>query len=143
MSQTVPDFSTAIVTILFLLVLGVIAFVVKKKSGPLKRIIKNQNNLEVVNQLPLRDGYLAYILRVGNENFFFVGHKSGRSSLTQVNSINEVEPQFKKNKIEKLDLNKISPPENKILQKNEEKKPLQHVNISDLLTAHKKGSSNA
>ena len=31
MSQTVPDFSTAIVTILFLLVLGVIAFVVKKK----------------------------------------------------------------------------------------------------------------
>ena len=43
MSQTVPDFSTAIVTILFLLVLGVIAFVVKKKSGPLKKIIKNQN----------------------------------------------------------------------------------------------------
>jgi flagellar biogenesis protein FliO len=143
MSQTVPDFSTAIVTILFLLVLGVIALVVKKKSGPLKRIIKNQNNLEVINQLPLRDGYLAYILRVGNENFFFVGHKSGRSSLTQVNSINDEEPQFKKNKIEKLDLNKISPPENKILRKNEEKKPLQHVNISDLLTAHKKGSSNA
>ena len=143
MSQTVPDFSTAIVTILFLLVLGVIAFVVKKKSGPLKRIIKNQNNLEVINQLPLRDGYLVYILRVGNENFLFVGHKSGRSSLTQVNSINEVEPQFRKNKIEKLDLNKISLPENKILRKNEEKKPLQHVNISDLLTAHKKGSSNA
>ncbi len=143
MSQTVPDFSTAIVTILFLLVLGVIAFVVKKKSGPLKRIIKNQNNLEVINQLPLRDGYLAYILRVGNENFFFVGHKSGRCSLTQVNSINEVEPQFKKNKIEKLDINKISSPENKIIGKTEEKKPLQHVNISDLLTAHKKGSSNA
>ena len=143
MSQTVPDFSTAIVTILFLLVLGVIAFVVKKKSGPLKKIIKNQNNLEVINQLPLRDGYLAYILRVGNENFFFVGHKSGRCSLTQVNSINEVEPQFKKNKIEKLDINKISSPENKIIGKTEEKKPLQHVNISDLLTAHKKGSSNA
>ena len=143
MSQTVPDFSTAIITILFLLVLGVIAFVVKKKSGPLKRIIKNQNNLEVINQLPLRDGYLAYILRVGNENFFFVGHKSGRCSLTQVNSINEVEPQFKKNKIEKLDINKISSPENKIIGKIEEKKPLQHVNISDLLTAHKKGSSNA
>ena len=143
MSQTVPDFSTAIVTILFLLVLGVIAFVVKKKSGPLKRIIKNQNNLEVINQLPLRDGYLAYILRVGNENFFFVGHKSGRCSLTQVDSINEVEPQFKKNKIEKLDINKISSPENKIIGKTEEKKPLQHVNISDLLTAHKKGSSNA
>ena len=143
MSQTVPDFSTAIVTILFLLVLGVIAFVVKKKSGPLKRIIKNQNNLEVINQLPLREGYLAYILRVENEKFFFVGHKSGRSSLIQVNGVNEIEPQLKKNKIEKLDINKISPPENKILRKNEEKKPLQHVNISDLLTAHKKGSSNA
>ena len=143
MSQTVPDFSTAIVTILFLLVLGVIAFIVKKKSGPLKRIIKNQNNLEVINQLPLRDGYLAYILRVGNEKFFFVGHKSGRSSLTQVNSINEVEPQLKKNKIEKLDINKISPPENKIIGKTEEKRPLQHVNISDLLTAHKKGTRNA
>ena len=143
MSQTVPDFSTAIITILFLLVLGVIAFVVKKKSGPLKRIIKNQNNLEVINQLPLRDGYLAYILRVGNENFFFVGHKSGRCSLTHVNSINEEEPHFKKNKIEKLDINKISSPENKIIGKTEQKKPLQHVNISDLLTAHKKGSSNA
>jgi hypothetical protein len=125
------------------LVLGVISFVVKKKSGPLKKIIKHQNNLEVINQLPLRDGYIANIFRVGNEKFFFVGHKSGRSSLTQVNSINEVEPQFKKNKIEKLDINKISPPENKILRKNEEKKPLQHVNISDLLTAHKKGNSNA
>ena len=68
---------------------------------------------------------------------------SGRCSLTQVNSINEVEPQFKKNKIEKLDINKISSPENKIIGKTEEKKPLQHVNISDLLTAHKKGSSNA
>ena len=143
MSQTVPDFSTAIVTILFLLVLGVIAFVVKKKSGSLKRIIKHQNNLEVINQLPLRDGYLAYILRVENEKFFFVGHKSGRCSLTQINSINEEKPHFKKNKIEKLDINKISPPENKILRKDEEKKPLQHVNISDLLTAHKKGSSNA
>ena len=143
MSQTVPDFSTAIVTILFLLVLGVIALVVKKKSEPLKKIIKNQNNLEVINQLPLRDGYLAYMLRVGNEKFFFVGHKSGRSSLTQVNSVNEVEPQLKKNSIEKLDINKISSPKNKILRKNEEKKPLQHVNISDLLTAHKKGNSNA
>ena len=74
MSQTVPDFSTAIVTILFLLVLGIVAFIIKKKSGPLKRIIKNQNNLEDINQLPLRDGYLAYMLKVGNENFFFVGH---------------------------------------------------------------------
>jgi len=143
MSQTVPDFSTAIVTILFLLVLGIVAFIIKKKSGPLKRIIKNQNNLEVINQLPLRDGYLAYILKVGNENFFFVGHKSGRGSLTQINSLSDVEPQFQKNKIEKLSINNNSSSEKKIIHKTEDKKPLQHVNISDLLTAHKKGNRDA
>ena len=143
MSQTVPDFSTAIVTILFLLVLGIVAFIIKKKSGPLKRIIKNQNNLEVINQLPLRDGYLAYILKVGNENFFFVGHKSGRGSLTQINSLKDVEPQFQKNKIEKLSINNNSSSEKKIIHKSEDKKPLQHVNISDLLTAHKKGNRDA
>ena len=143
MSQTVPDFSTAIVTILFLLVLGIVAFIIKKKSGPLKRIIKNQNNLEVINQLPLRDGYLAYILKVGNENFFFVGHKSGRGSLTQINSLKDVEPQFQKNKIEKLSMNSNSSSEKKIIHKTEDKKPLQHVNISDLLTAHKKGNRDA
>ena len=143
MSQTVPDFSTAIVTILFLLVLGIVAFIIKKKSGPLKRIIKNQNNLEVINQLPLRDGYLAYILKVGNENFFFVGHKSGRGCLTQINSLSDVEPQFKKNKIEKLSINNNSSPEKKFIHKTEDKKPLQHVNISDLLTAHKKGNRDA
>jgi flagellar biogenesis protein FliO len=143
MSQTVPDFSTAIVTILFLLVLGIVAFIIKKKSGPLKRIIKNQNNLEVINQLPLRDGYLAYILKVGNENFFFVGHKSGRGSLTQINSLKDVEPQFQKNKIEKLSINNDSSSEKKIIHKTEDKKPLQHVNISDLLTAHKKGNRDA
>ena len=143
MSQTVPDFSTAIVTILFLLVLGIVAFIIKKKSGPLKRIIKNQNNLEVLNQLPLRDGYLAYILKVGNENFFFVGHKSGRGSLTQINSLKDNEPQFQKNKIEKLSINNNSSSEKKIIHKTEDKKPLQHVNISDLLTAHKKGNRDA
>jgi len=143
MSQTVPDFSTAIVTILFLLVLGIVAFIIKKKSGPLKRIIKNQNNLEVINQLPLRDGYLAYILKVGNENFFFVGHKSGRGSLTQINSLSDIQPQFKKNKIEELSINNKSSPEKKIIHKTEDKKPLQHVNISDLLTAHKKGNRDA
>jgi len=143
MSQTVPDFSTAIVTILFLLVLGIVAFIIKKKSGPLKRIIKNQNNLEVINQLPLRDGYLAYILKVGNENFFFVGHKSGRGSLTQINSLKDVEPQSQKNKIEKLSINNNSSSEKKIIHKTEDKKPLQHVNISDLLTAHKKGNRDA
>ena len=35
MSQSVPDFTTVIVTILFLLVLGIVAFIIKKKSGHL------------------------------------------------------------------------------------------------------------
>ena len=143
MPQTVPDFSSAIVTILFLLVLGVVAFIIKKKSGPLKRIIKNQNNLEVINQLPLRDGHLAYILKVGNENFFFVGHKSGRGSLTQINNLNDTQPQLRKASIDSLTSKNIIPSEKLAMNKTEDKKPLQHVNISDLLTAHKKGNRDA
>ena len=102
MSQTVPDFTTAIVTILFLLVLGIVAFIIKKKSGPIKKIIKNQNNLEVLNQLSLRDGYLAYVLKVGEENFFFIGHKSGRGSLTQINNNSLNNENTKKINIEEL-----------------------------------------
>ena len=143
MPQTVPDFSSAIVTILFLLVLGVVAFIIKKKSGPLKRIIKNQNNLEVINQLPLRDGHLAYILKVGNENFFFVGHKSGRGSLTQINNLTDTQPQPRKASIDSLTSKNIIPSEKLAMGKTEDKKPLQHVNISDLLTAHKKGNRDA
>jgi flagellar biogenesis protein FliO len=143
MPQTVPDFSSAIVTILFLLVLGVVAFIIKKKSGPLKRIIKNQNNLEVINQLPLRDGHLAYILKVGNENFFFVGHKSGRGSLTQINNLSDTQSQPRKASIDSLTYKNIIPSEKLAMSKTEDKKPLQHVNISDLLTAHKKGNRDA
>ncbi len=139
MSQTAPDFTTAIVTILFLLTLAIIAFVIKKKSGPLKKIIKNQNNLEVLNQLSLRNGYLAYVLKVGEENFFFVGHKSGRGSLTQINTNISNEENTKNKKIDKLSSKKIVHNKTSLPEKINESKPLQHVNISDLLTAHKKG----
>ena len=143
MSQTVPDFTTAIVTILFLLTLGIIAFVIKKKSGPLKKIIKNQNNLEVLNQLSLRNGYLAYVLKVGEENFFFVGHKSGRGSLTQINT-NILNKENTKNKInDKFSSKNIVHNKTSLPEKINESKPLQHVNISDLLTAHKKGGRDA
>ena len=143
MSQTAPDFTTAIVTILFLLTLGIIAFVIKKKSGPLKKIIKNQNNLEVLNQLSLRNGYLAYVLKVGEESFFFVGHKSGRGSLTQINTnISNVE-NTKNKKIDKLSSKNIVHNKTSLPEKINESKPLQHVNISDLLTAHKKGGRDA
>ena len=143
MSQTAPDFTTAIITILFLLTLGIIAFVIKKKSGPLKKIIKNQNNLEVLNQLSLRNGYLAYVLKVGEENFFFVGHKSGRGSLTQINTNILNEENTINKKIDKLSSKNIVHNKTSLPEKINESKPLQHVNISDLLTAHKKGGRDA
>ena len=143
MSQTVPDFTTAIVTILFLLALGIVAFVIKKKSGPIKKIIKNQNNLEVLNQLSLRDGYLAYVLKVGEENFFFIGHKSGRGSLTQINNNSLNNENTKKINVDELSSKNIIKPKNSLPNKSNEAKPLQHVNISDLLTAHKKGGRDA
>ena len=143
MSQTAPDFTTAIVTILFLLTLGIIAFVIKKKSGPLKKIIKNQNNLEVLNQLSLRNGYLAYVLKVGEENFFFVGHKSGRGSLTQINTNILNEENTKNKKINELSSKNIVHNKTSLPEKIDKSKPLQHVNISDLLTAHKKGGRDA
>ena len=143
MSQTVPDFTTAIVTILFLLTLGIVAFVIKKKSGPIKKIIKNQNNLEVLNQLSLRDGYLAYVLKVGEENFFFIGHKSGRGSLTQINNNSFNNENTKKINVDELSSKNILKPKSSLPDKSNEAKPLQHVNISDLLTAHKKGGRDA
>ena len=143
MSQTVPDFTTAIVTILFLLALGIVAFIIKKKSGPIKKIIKNQNNLEVLNQLSLRDGYLAYVLKVGEENFFFIGHKSGRGSLTQINNNSLKNENTKKINVDELSSKNILKPKSSLPDKSNEAKPLQHVNISDLLTAHKKGGRDA
>ena len=143
MSPTAPDFTTAIVTILFLLTLGITAFVIKKKSGSLKKIIKTQNNLEVLNQLSLRNGYLAYVLKVGEENFFFVGHKSGRGSLTQINTNILNEENTKNKKIDKLSSKNIVHNKTSLPEKINESKPLQHVNISDLLTAHKKGGRDA
>ena len=143
MSHSAPDFTTVIVTITFLITLGIIAFVIKKKSGPLKKIIKNQNNLEVLNQLSLRNGYLAYVLKVGEENFFFVGHKSGRGSLTQINSNILNEENTKNKKIDELSSKNIVHNKTSLPEKINESKPLQHVNISDLLTAHKKGGRDA
>ena len=143
MSQTVPDFTTAIVTILFLSILAIVAYVIKIKSGSLKKIIKKQNDLEVSSQLTLRNGYLAYVFKVGEENFFFVGHKSGRGSVQQINkSFSGI------NKNKNLNVENSSQFKNLISDKveietNKDKKPLQHVNISDLLKAHKKGGADA
>ena len=139
MSQSVPDFTTFIVTILFLLVLGVVAFIIKKKSSHLKKIIKKENSLEITNQIPLNNGFVAYIFKVDEEKFFFIGHKSGRGSLTQIER-SEFNNAISNNTGSETKLTKnISQQDKSMLAKPKASKPLQHVNISDLLTAHKKG----
>ena len=138
MSQSVPDFTTVIVVISFLFVLGVVAFIIKKKSGHLKKIIKKENSFDVMHQMPLNNGFLAYVFKVDEEKFFFVGHKSGRGTLTQIDQpkseINNLNSKATEYSLTKKNPSKVKP---KI------SKPLQHVNISDLLTAHKKGNKNA
>ena len=142
MSQSVPDFTTVIVTISFLIVLGVIAYFIKKKSSHLKRFIKKENSLQVINQIPLNNGFLAYIFKVGEENFFFVGHKSGRGSLTQIDRLENNVRKSHGKASDKILSDNFSKQEKSKLEKPLTSKPLQHVNISDLLTAHKKGNKN-
>ena len=137
MSQSVPDFTTVIVVLTFLLVLGAIAFIIKKKSGHLKKIIKKENSFEVVNQMPLNNGFLVYVFKIDQEKFFFVGHKSGRGSLIQIDK-----SEFD---ISNPDLKSAAQSSSKNIRTQEKSKiskPLQHVNISDLLTAHKNGNKN-
>ena len=143
MSQTVPDFTTAIVTIMFLSVMAIVAYVIKLKSGSLKKIIKKQNDLEVSSQLTLRNGYLAYVFKVGEENFFFVGHKSGRGSVQQINKTFSGVKNSKNSKVENSSQFKKLISDKVEIETNIDKKPLQHVNISDLLKAHKKGGADA
>ena len=138
MSQSVPDFTTVIVVISFLLVLAIVAFVVKKKSGHLKKIIKKENSFEVTNQMSLNNGFLAYVINVEDEKFFFIGHKSGRGSLMQIDQ--------HKSEISNLNFKALehsSTKKKSLQEKPKISKPLQHVNRSDLLTAHKKGNKNA
>ena len=137
MSQSVPDFTTVIVVISFLVILGFIAFIIKKKSGDLKKIIKKENSFEVINQMPLNNGFLTYVFKVGEQKFFFVGHKSGRGSLAQ---INQTKPEI--SDLTNKTLDKLSSKDIPLQEKPKVSKPLQHVNISDLLTAHKKGNKN-
>tara|TARA_Y100001935_G_scaffold124282_1_gene103209 strand:- start:312 stop:728 length:417 start_codon:yes stop_codon:yes gene_type:complete len=138
MSQSVPDFTTVIIVISFLVALGVVAFIVKKKSGHLKKIIKKENSFEVINQMPLNSGFLAYVFKVDKEKFFFVGHKSGRGSLAQID-----QPKFEINNPNYKDKDELLSKNITLKDKPKVSKPLQHVNISDLLTAHKKGNKNA
>ena len=127
-----------ILLISFLLVLGFVAFIVKKKSGHLKKIIKKENSFDVVHQMPLNNGFLAYVFKVDDEKFFFVGHKSGRGSLTQID-----QPKLKTSNSNSKASEQLSIKNTPVKEKAKISKPLQHVNISDLLTANKKGNENA
>ena len=138
MSQSVPDFTTVIVVISFLVVLCVIAFIVKKKSGHLKKIIKKENSFEVINQIPLNNGFQAYVFKVDDKKFFFVGHKSGRGSLAQID-----QPETKTSNSNYKAPGQLPSKNIPSQEKSRVSKPLEHVNISDLLTAHKKGNKNA
>ena len=138
MSHSVPDFTTVIVVISFLLVLGVVSFIVKKKSGHLKKIIKKENSFDVMHQMRLNNGFLAYVFKVNEEKFFFVGHKSGRGSLTQID-----QTKLKTSNSNNKASDQLSTKNTTVKEKTRVSKPLQHVNISDLLTAHKKGNENA
>jgi hypothetical protein len=144
MSHTAPDFTTIIITIIFLLILAGIGLFIKAKSGSIKKIIKKQEDLEVLHHMPLRSGYLAFVFKVGEENFFFVGHKSGRGSLNQINKGTSSNINYNNNDDHNSSLNKTKEKQRELSNNSSiQKKPLQHVNISDLLTAHKKGGTNA
>jgi len=110
----------------------------RKKSGHLKKIIKKENSFDVVHQMPLNNGFLAYVFKVDEEKFFFVGHKSGRGSLTQID-----QPKLKTSNSNNKASEQLSIKNTPVKEKGRISKPLQHVNISDLLTAHKKGNENA
>ena len=120
----------------------IVAFFVRKKSGSLKKIINKKNN--IIEYSPIRGGYSAIIFSVENEKFFFVGHKSGNSNLVQILKPSEEQRQKFINTNDELKKNKelsnfITEKESfNVSSKNETKKPLEQVNISDLLALHKK-----
>ena len=88
--------------------------------------------------MPLNNGFLAYVFKVDEEKFFFVGHKSGRGSLSQIDQPKSEISNLNYKVPEQTSTKNIA-----VQKKPKVSKPLQHVNISDLLTAHKKGNKNA
>ena len=143
MNESILNPYTIITVLSFLAVFVLVAFFIRKKSSSLKKIINNKK-INVVEYSSIRGGYSAIIFLVEKEKFFFVGHKSGHSNLVQILTSHEEKVQKTKNDINELHQNnKISntliEKENKpISPKIEIKKPLEQVNISDLLALHKK-----
>ena len=134
MAYEVPDIYTIITIVIFLSVIMGVAFFVKSKSKSLKKIINNKNKINIVEYLPIRGGFSSYLFSIDNEEFFFIGHKTGNGSLVQIQKSTESLSNIVLNKVEKKITNDV-----KIDKSISSKKPLQHVNISDLLALHKKG----
>ena len=143
MNESILNPNTIITVIIFLAIIMIVAFFVRKKSSSLKKIINNKK-INIIEYSPIRGGYSAIIFSVENEKFFFVGHKSGNSNLVQIIKPSEEKKQKFTNSIDEPNKNKefsniLTEKENlNASSKIETKKPLEQVNISDLLALHKK-----
>ena len=143
MNENILNLYTIITILSFLAVFIIVAFFIRKKSSSLKKLINNKK-INVIEYSPIRGGYSAIIFSVEKEKFFFVGHKSGHSNLVQIltsqedkvqKTINDENELNQNNKISNTLIEKENTP---ISSKVETKKPLEQVNISDLLALHKK-----
>ena len=143
MNESILNPYTIITVSSFLAVFVLVAFFIRKKSSSLKKIINNKK-INVIEYSPIRGGYSAIIFSVEKEKFFFVGHKSGHSNLIQILTSREEKVEKAKNDVNELNQNNkisnslIEKENTPISQKIETKKPLEQVNISDLLALHKK-----
>ena len=143
MNESILNLYTIITVLSFLAIFVLVAIFVRKKSGSLKKIINNKK-INIIEYSPIRGGYSAIIFSVEKEKFFFVGHKSGNSNLVQILTSHEEKGQKFLHNLNEPDTNKqtlsTSNNKEKIIppSKTETKKPLEQVNISDLLALHKK-----
>ena len=143
MNESILNPYTIITVLSFLAIFVLVAFFIRKKSSSLKKIINNKK-INVLEYSPIRGGYSAIIFSVEKEKFFFVGHKSGHSNLVQIltsqeervqKTTNDVNERYQNNKVSNTLIEKENTP---ITSNIETKKPLEQVNISDLLALHKK-----
>ncbi len=143
MNESILNPYTIITILSFLAVFVLVAFFIRKKSSSLKKIINNKK-INVIEYSAIRGGYSAIIFSVEKEKFFFVGHKSGNSNLVQILRSQEEKGQKFSHHLDELNKKKeISSTSNNKENtlpstKTETKKPLEQVNISDLLALHKK-----
>ena len=143
MNESILNPYTIITVSSFLAIFVLVAFLIRKKSSSLKKIINNKK-INVIEYSPIRGGYSAIIFSVEKEKFFFVGHKSGHSNLVQILTSQEEKVQKTTNDVNELNQNNkilnssIEKENSPISSKVETKKPLEQVNISDLLALHKK-----